>query len=842
MSVEEKLDHSPGYVHTTARGAKFFGCGLRRFLTLGALGHTDQNYHIAFFRRQVEFLSCLINSGDDRCTYDLRTISYPDPKLHTRGRIEAAVLCRLVDTNDVEAERLAQSFYRFLGASFEEYDFDPVPAAEIPALLAPFPPRHNASIGRRSGWMSLETMVGRPRDLRSLGFSASRDPLPRVPRDARAFHLFPLVPAMVPFAGLFKLLLLQPHPIMLTCRLRPVSLRAEEEQFLEQQIFLCERYAQVGLGQASEDISILSPTLQQYARTQQQYILRMLYALKNGAAHMAIGVSSPEPIAQTVVDLFGHLISQPGGAGLSCGADGADSYLAGGYQVYPHLADEVVDSAKSLDICGERIPDLAPSLARLPFLFGAAEAAAAFRFPTPSADALPGVETRRWRYLYPPPTLPLNGLRVGKSLIGGAVQDVFVAPPDRLRHIYIVGQTGTGKTTMLKSMISSDIENGNGVCVIDPHGDLFRWVLQRIPDKRLEDVLILDPADVDFPVGLNLLDCEGESHKHLIVQDLVGIIYRILQDDYGDAAGAMMGPVFFQHVRMNLLLVMSDPDRPGTLLDFYKIFVEPNYWKRWIPLKSHDPQLDSWVEQVLPRVDYFRTSDGIPFGGYIVSKFEDFVFDPMLRNIFGQKRSTVNLQQIMDAGKILLVNLAKGELSDVASRFLGMVLLSKLQASAMGRVKIPLEERRPFFVYVDEFQNIATQSFITMLSEGRKFGLGLVLANQFISQLKDRRITESIFGNVGSLICFRLGQADAESLEKFVAPGFSRSDLTNLPNWYSIMSTLVNGQTVQPFSIETELGDLAYDLAREQQVRAFSRRKHSRSKADVEDELGYQRK
>jgi len=629
---------------------------------------------------------------------------------------------------------------------------------------------------------------------------------------------------------------------MLTCRLRPVGLLAEEEQFLEQQIFLCERYAQVGIGQASEDISALSPTLQQYARVQQQYILRLLHGLKDGAAQLAVGVSSPDPVAQTVVDLFGHLISQPAGTGFSGRADGADSYLAGGYLVYRHDSDEVVHSATSLETCVESVPDLPSSLARLPFLFSAAEAVAAFRFPPPSADALPGVETRRWRYLHPPPNLPLYGLRVGRSLVGGAVQDVLITPQDRLRHIYIVGQTGTGKTTMLKSMIRSDVENGNGVCVIDPHGDLFRWVLRHIPDKRLEDVLILDPADIDFPVGLNMLDCEEDSQRHLIVQDMVGIIYRIMQDEYGDAAGAMMGPVFFQHVRMNLLLVMSDPDRPGTLLDFYKIFVEADYWKRWIPLKTHDPQLASWVEQVLPRVDYFRTSDGVPFGGYIVSKFEEFVFDPMLRNIFGQKRSTINLQQIMDSGKILLVNLAKGELSDVASRFLGMVLLSKLQAAAMGRVKIPLEDRLPFFVYVDEFQSIATQSFITMLSEGRKFGLGLVLANQFISQLKDRRITESIFGNVGSLICFRLGQADAESLEKFVAPGFSRSDLTNLPNWYSIMSTLVNGQTVQPFSIETELGDLAYDLAREQQVRAISRRKYSRSKTDVEHELGYQRK
>jgi len=841
VSVTHELDHSPRYVYTADGGSKFFSCRLRRFLTLDALGRTDQNYYAEFFRRQIEFLSCLISSGGGDCTYDFRTISYPDPELHTRGRIESAVVCRRVDTDEVEAEGLAQSLLRFLGASFEEYDFELLPATEVPAILEPFVPKYQASIGRRCGWLSLETIADNQRDLRPLGFSTGEGSPPRQAKLSRAFHLFPFVPALTSFTSLFKLLLLHQSPMMLTCRLHPVSLLSEEEEFLEQQVFLCERYAQVGLGQTSGDISILSPTLQQYARMQQQYILRLLHGLKNGAAQLAVGVSSPDPIAPTVVDLFGHLISQPSGAVPIGRVDGTDSYLAGGYQVYLHAADDVVHSATSLDTAVESVPDLPRSLARLPFLFSAAEAVAAFRFPPPAADALPGVESRRWRYLHPPPNLPLRGLRVGRSIVGGAVQDVLVAPQDRLRHIYIVGQTGTGKTTMLKSMIKSDIDKGNGVCVIDPHGDLFRWVLQRVPDKRLEDILILDPADMDYPVGLNMLDCEEEAQRHLIVQDLVGIIYRIMQDEYGDAAGGMMGPVFFQHVRMNLLLVMSDPDRPSTLLDFYKIFVEANYWKRWVPLKTQDPQLASWVEQVLPRVDYFRTSDGVPFGGYIVSKFEEFVFDPMLRNIFGQRRSTVNLQQIMDSGKILLVNLAKGELSDVASRFLGMVLLSKLQAAAMGRVKIPIEERRPYFVYVDEFQSIATQSFITMLSEGRKFGLGLVLANQFISQLKDRRITEAIFGNVGSLICFRVGQADAETMEKFVAPGFSRSDLTNLPNWYSIISTLVSGQTVPPFSIETEMGDFAHDPDRERKVRAASRKQYSRSRAEVEQELGYRR-
>jgi type IV secretory pathway TraG/TraD family ATPase VirD4 len=426
-----------------------------------------------------------------------------------------------------------------------------------------------------------------------------------------------------------------------------------------------------------------------------------------------------------------------------------------------------------------------------------------------------------------PPSLSKEGLEVAASLVGNHYQPVVIAPEDRIRHIYIVGQTGTGKTTMLKSMIGSDLKSGRGICVIDPHGDLFRWTLAQIPDERMEDVVLLDPADKEFPVGLNMLECPDESQRHFLVQEMTGIVSRIMQDEHGQAAQEWMGPVFLQHVRMNLLLVMSDPETPGTLVDFYDIFVEKDSWKRWLPLKTADPQLEKWVAQVLPRTDYFKTSEGSVFGGYFSSKFEQFVFDPILRNIFGQRYSTINFRELMDQGQILLVNLAKGELSDICSRFLGMVVLAKLQAAAMGRVRVPLEQRRPFFVYVDEFQNIATQSFISMLSEGRKFGLGLVLANQFVSQLEDRRIVESIFGNVGTLISFRVGQPDAEVLEKYFYPVFSRSDLISLPNWHSVMSTLANGQTVQPFSIETKLMLSEYDYSRAERVREQSRRKYA---------------
>jgi hypothetical protein len=224
-------------------------------------------------------------------------------------------------------------------------------------------------------------------------------------------------------------------------------------------------------------------------------------------------------------------------------------------------------------------------------------------------------------------------------------------------------------------------------------------------------------------------------------------------------------------------------------------------------------------------------------GGYIGSKFESFLFDPMLRNIFAQKRSTINLREIMDKGKILLVNLAKGEQTETNSRLLGMFLLAKLQAACMGRIGVPQAQRRDFFVYIDEFQSIATQNFISLLSEGRKFGLTLNLANQFVSQIKDPRIVASVLWNIGTVICFRLGQVDAEAMEREFYPLFDRSDLINLPNWHAYITTLVNGQSLYPFSLATVLDEIRFDESRSSQVLAESRRKYGRPADEVRKEV-----
>ena len=484
----------------------------------------------------------------------------------------------------------------------------------------------------------------------------------------------------------------------------------------------------------------------------------------------------------------------------------------------------------------ESLPDFA---GRLPYLFDAAEAASVFQFPLPPAQEVSGLPVQSWAepdgYR---PTLG-EGCILGAYTRNGVCIPVRLGAEDRLRSVYMVGKTGTGKTTALISMILDDINAGHGVCVIDPHGDLFRAVLGRIPDRRAEDVVLIDPADADFPVGLNPLELRGESDRHFIIQEFIGILARLIEDEFGqDTLSHFAGPVFFQHVRMGLLLAMSDPTSPGTLLEFYNIFQERGFWERWLPLKTQDPLLARWVEHVLPRTNYLSPgSDNLSLGGYVASKFEGFVFDPRLRNIFAQKHSTINLSDIIAAGKILLVNLAKGELTETNSRFMGMLLLAALQTAALSCIRIPEKERRPFFVYVDEFQSVASQNFVSLVSEGRKFGLGLVLANQFISQVRNARIMDSLLGNVGTLIAFRVGPADAEIIEREMRPEVSQSDLLNLPNHRAYLKALANGEPARPFVVQTVLpaNPAGSDVA--DRIRTLSRNKYAKPRANVEEEI-----
>ncbi|MBM3269134.1 MAG: type IV secretion system DNA-binding domain-containing protein [Candidatus Sericytochromatia bacterium] len=643
-------------------------------------------------------------------------------------------------------------------------------------------------------------------------------------------------------SALLGILIRQKSPISVSCRLRPTRLAAGESAFVEAQIALCERYMQASLTGTPLplDLSGLEPTLQAVARMHQTFQIRRLQGLSDNAGLLTVEVASPERIPPIVSDVLGQLFTQPAGGHYPGSAALPEEFMAGGYETID-LADQpaAAEAFGAADLFLPGLPGVPAAAGRLVFLFDSVEATAGFRLPPATLQEPAGLEMRNWRHYPPPRALPEEGVSIGHPTLPGDDRIVRIPQEDRHRHVYILGQTGTGKSSLLRSMILDDIEAGHGVCLIDPHGDLFREVVASIPPHRVDDVVLFDPTDTEFPVGLNILEFDDEAQRYLVVNEFLAILRRLMNDEYGASnAGSFGGPVFYQHMRMNALLVMSRPSDPGTLHELYALFQEPGFYKRWLPLQTGDRVLESWVENVLPSQRYNRSdSDGNVNSAYWASKLEPYVFDPMLRHIFSQQRSTIDLQDVMNSGKILLVNLAKGELTERNSAFLGMVMLARLQTAAMARARIPRERRRPFHLYVDEFQTFATENFVTLLSEGRKFGLSLVLANQFLSQIENQRIVEAIAGNVGTILAFRIGAMDAERMALEFAPTVTKHDLINLANFHVYARMLISGQATRPFSLRTAFRPAEVDTPAAAEVRDRSRRRYGRPRAEVELEL-----
>lgn len=718
---------------------------LNRFLTLTALGVEQNSYAADLQGRHLAFMNNLINPQDERFTYEVRVVSRPDPQVYTRGSLAIALVCRMDNVQAKEAKDYAGHLLNLLRASFDEYEFKAAPGGEISSWLNPFEPQHLVQLNRRFEIVPINSLIA-GKSIRKIGFSSSSKPRAKQKSDRDGqvetiFHIYPFIPTWSSFALLCRLLLFEEQPFIISSRLKPTVISETEAAFLEEQIAHCEGIMHV--------LPSLQTALRLQAQVYEQMLTSRLYGLRDNAALATLEIASSRPIPAPVIDALGSLVTESAGGKAQKRAEGFAEYLSGGY-VFDVLTDKPAKAAfKSLAINPSSGPGVPKDAGRLPFLFDTSEAAAVFRFPPSTIDPPLGLPCRNWRLQPPSKNLPDKGCPLGVSNYGGSTQNVRVSSEDRKRHVYIVGQTGTGKSSLLKTMILEDMKAGEGLCVIDPHGDLFRELLERIPEHRIDDVVLLDPTDAANPIGLNLLEAQTQPQRFFIAQEFVGIMRRLLRDDYGSQASAFAGPMFFQHMRMNMLLAMSRPSDPGTLLEFHNIYNIADYWKRWVPLHIQEPVLERWVEFILPAMDYIRPgSEGASMGSYLSSKFEGFIFDPLLRNIFGQKRTSVNLRSVMDEGKILLVNLAKGELTEENSRFFGMILMAKLMLAAMGRVQLPQAERRQFNLYVDEFQNIATGSFVTLVSEARKFGLSLILANQFLTQIDDAQILQSIFGNV----------------------------------------------------------------------------------------------
>lgn len=455
------------------------------------------------------------------------------------------------------------------------------------------------------------------------------------------------------------------------------------------------------------------------------------------------------------------------------------------------------------------------------------EIASIFHLPTATSD-VPNVSWLRSKEAAPPEIIPTNGLKIGQSIFRGSVKDIRVTDDDRRRHLYIVGQTGTGKSVLIQNLAMQDMADKKGFCIIDPHGELVDKVLTFVPKHRIDDVIIFDPGDRERPLGLNMLeyDFNKPEEKTFIINEFLAIFNQLFDK-------AALGPMFERYMRGALNLLMDDmANEPATIVDIPRVFTDDAFRQRKIARSKNQQVIDFWTKEV-PKTSGDQSLGN--FAPYISSKFDGFNSNDYIRPIIGQAKSSFDFRQAMDEGKIILVNLSKGKIGDISSSLLGMVIVGKILKAALSRVDINEKERKDFYLYIDEFQNYTTDSIATILSEARKYRLNLIVAHQFIAQLKDN-IREAVFGNVGNMVSFRVGVEDAEYLVKHFGPVFNEKDLISIENLNAYSKILVNGQPSTPFNMKITWATGGAEAVKDG-LKELSRLRYGQDLAQIEEDI-----
>lgn len=461
-------------------------------------------------------------------------------------------------------------------------------------------------------------------------------------------------------------------------------------------------------------------------------------------------------------------------------------------------------------------------------ILNSVELATLFHFPDQSSIPTSQLARQDSKQVDGPRNIPEDGLLLGYNVFRGAKKPIRLGLGDRQRHMYVVGQTGTGKSTFLENLALQDMLSGNGFSFVDPHGDTVEKLLAMVPRERTEDVIYFSPPDTDYPIGLNLFEYDTPEQKDFLIQEILNMLKKM----YDPQNQGIMGPRYEHIFRNAALAVMADP-RGGTFIDVPKLFRDPGFLKEKLQYVTDNTVREFWLKEY-PASQ--RSSDGGEVNAWFVSKFGAFLSNEMMRNIIGQTKTAFNLRDIMDNKKILLVNLSKGRTGELNSQLLGMLFVMKFQAAAMSRANIPESERVDFCLYVDEFQNFSTESFATIMSEARKYHLNLIVANQFTTQLT-QEIRDAVFGNMGTIVSFRVGQNDVEALTKYFQPTFDGEDLLRVPNYNTIVRTLIGGVPTQPFSMATLPGLGTPNARLADALKQLSAAKFGRPKALVDKEI-----
>jgi hypothetical protein len=461
------------------------------------------------------------------------------------------------------------------------------------------------------------------------------------------------------------------------------------------------------------------------------------------------------------------------------------------------------------------------------------ELASIFHFPCSVYNKTPVIHWMDYKVLPAPIDTPTEGILLGYNVYRGEKKEVHFKRNDRSRHHYIIGKSGSGKSALLSFMARQDIQNGEGVAVIDPHGDLIEDILNYIPKERAKDVIIFDPSNVARPMGLNILEATTTAEMDMVASQATEIFIKLFGDE-------IFGPRIQHYFRNACLTLAEDQEEGATLIDVPRIFTDDPFLKYKVK-KVQNPVVKSFWQNEYANTGERERQEMIP---YFSAKFGPFITNSIMRSTIGQTKSAFDFRKVMDEGKILLVNLSKGKIGDLNTQLLGLVIVAKLQMAAMSRADMPEEERKDFFLYVDEFQNFATDSFCSILSEARKYRLNLIMAHQYISQLvvtkfgqTSTQIRDAVFGNVGTLCSFKVGAEDAEYLTKEYAPLLSEQDVIGISNYKMYIKLNINNTTSRPFSLNTIWDTTNKSPKIAKIIKEYSSLKYGRKKEFVDQEI-----
>ena len=465
------------------------------------------------------------------------------------------------------------------------------------------------------------------------------------------------------------------------------------------------------------------------------------------------------------------------------------------------------------------------------FILNTEEMTSIFHFPLSTTET-PNIRWLIAKKAPAPVGIPVEGLILGKNIYRGEEKIIRIKKDDRRRHFYVIGKTGVGKTHLLKYMAIQDIQNGEGVCFIDPHGDAVEDLLGHIPKERAEDVIYFDPANLERPMGLNLLEYDPKypEQKTFAINEMINIMDKLY--DLRQTGG----PMFEQYMRSAMLLIMEHPESGSTLMEISRVLADADFRHYKLDRCKNLVVHDFWVKEAEKAGGEAALSNMTP---YITSKLNQFVANDIMRPIIGQQKSAFNFRQVMDEQKVLLVNLSKGRIGDMNAYLLGLVLVGKILMAALSRTDIPEEERKDFYLYIDEFQNFITESIGTILAEARKYRLCLNIAHQYIGQLvrgQDTTIRDAIFGTIGTIATFKVGVEDTEILAKEFSPVISQYDLVNVEKYNAYIKLLVDNQSTRPFNLQPlSLPPGNPEIAKI--IKQISSLKYGRPKAEIEREI-----